>query len=527
MNETIARYRDRLSQWWSQTGKKQKIWLGGTLGFLILAIILLTYIFSRTDYEIAFQNLDTTDSAAVMTYLDSSGIKYQLSSDGKSILVPSAVASRVKIDVGSQGLVRNGSIGFDSFNQNSSQWGTTDNEFNVKYRNALNGEVQQLLNNMQGVESSKVLVTLPQESVFADREEEHAIASITLKFTNGYRPSQKEVDGYFKLVKTAVPNLAIDDITIASTEGELVSSEAGGSPANGGTEVADQLFQIQRKYETELKKNIQQYLSTMIGEGNVAVYIASSLNFDQKTSEQNLVEPIANNNNKGVVLSEQETSKTSTNTDSAVGGVPGSGETDVPGYTAANGAGNSSNEETSSIRNYEINRIKNIVESSPFMIKDLNISIGVNRASLQGEAQTQITNYVKQILRTQLAQSGLDVTSDSVVSQRVTVMAQDFAAGGAGSESSKLSTAWMAGIGIAALALIAGFAIGMMRKRKRNAEIAAAEAAAAADPVRVEFPTLDLDSGANDHQVRKNLETLAKRKPEEFVNLLRTWLVDE
>jgi flagellar M-ring protein FliF len=52
-------------------------------------------------------------------------------------------------------------------------------------------------------------------------------------------------------------------------------------------------------------------------------------------------------------------------------------------------------------------------------------------------------------------------------------------------------------------------------------------AAAAAEPVRVEFPTIDLENVSNDHQVRKNLETLAKRKPEEFVNLLRTWLVDE
>ncbi|MNW08930.1 hypothetical protein D3C71_2058110 [compost metagenome] len=48
-----------------------------------------------------------------------------------------------------------------------------------------------------------------------------------------------------------------------------------------------------------------------------------------------------------------------------------------------------------------------------------------------------------------------------------------------------------------------------------------------AAPSKVEYPTLDLDNVTNDNQARKNLETLAKRKPDEFVNLLRTWLVDE
>jgi len=523
VNENIARYRERLSQWWSQTGKRQKIWLGATLGLVLLSIVLLTYIFSRTEYEVAFKDLDASDSAAVMNYLDSSGIGYKLSSDGHSIMVPSAVASRVKIAVGSEGLVRNGSIGFESFNQSASGWGTTENEFNVKYRNALNGEVQQLLNNMQGVEWSKVLVTLPEESVFPDPENEHAIASITMKFMNGYRPTQKEIDGYFKLVKTAVPKLAIEDITIASPEGQLLSSEQNGG-VQGNADLADLQFQTQRKYESELKKNIQQYLSTMIGEGNVVVYIASNLNFDKSTSEQNLIKPLDNNNNNGGLVSMQETAKTSTNTDSTAGGVPGTGETDVPGYQSTSGSGNSSSEETNSIRNYEFNRIKNIIESSPFMIKDLNISVGVNKAAMQGDAQTQITNYVKQIIRTQLAQSGLDVSSDAVVSQRVMVMANDFAVGSAPSQTSKMSTAWLIGIGAAAAALAAGIGIGVTRRRKRNAEMLAA---ASAEPVRVEFPTLDLENVTNDHQVRKNLETLAKRKPEEFVNLLRTWLVDE
>ena len=231
MNEKFAQYRDRTFQYWQQFSKKQKIMLAATVGGLILVIILLTYMFSRTEYELAFQNLDATDAAAIIQHLNETGVSYQLGPDGTSIAVPAAVATEVKLDVGSQGMIRNGSIGFESFNEGVSQFGMTDNEFGVRYRNALNGEVQQLLNDMEGVRRSNVLINLPEESVFANSERELASASITMEFMPGFRPTQEQIDGYYNLVKTAVPNLTVDNITISSQEAELVASDklSGGS----------------------------------------------------------------------------------------------------------------------------------------------------------------------------------------------------------------------------------------------------------------------------------------------------------
>ena len=184
-------------------GNKQKGWLGATLGVLLLTIILLTAILSKTQYETVFQNLDSTDAQAVINYLDTSKIPYRLENGGTSIAVPSSNADKVRVSAGSQGLIQNGSMGFESFNTASSQFGMTDNEFNVKYRSALNGEIQQLLNGMQGVASSKVIVNLPKESVFAQPSEASgASASIVMKFKPGFRPGQDEIDGYFNLVKT-------------------------------------------------------------------------------------------------------------------------------------------------------------------------------------------------------------------------------------------------------------------------------------------------------------------------------------
>lgn len=523
MNEKFAQYRAKLSQYWGSVGKKQKIWLGATAGVLILSIILLTVIFSKTEYELAFQDLDATDAAAVMAYLDGSGIPYELANGGKSILVPTADADKVKVDAGSQGLVQNGSIGFGVFSEGASPFGATDREFDVKYRNALNGEIQQLLSNMQGVNSADVLVNLPEESVFLSTEEkEKASASIMIMFKPGYRPNQKEVDGYYNLVRTSVPNLSVADITISSPEGEMTASDAiGGNGANGAATLESH-FQIQRKYDNDLKRSIQQFLGRIVGSQNIEVNVLSSFNFDKKKTDAKIVQPLPDNGNNGIIISENTTSRTATGSDGA-GGVAGTGDTDVPGYQATDGSGGSESEENTRTVNYEVTHINELVESGPYVIKDLAISVGVEKSKLDETAKTDINNYLKSLVRTQLVESGQDVNNDELMEKKVSIIGQTFAEGSAASESSGLSTAWMIGIGIAALALIGGLLFVILRRRKQANE--ATEEIIV--PGKVEYPTIDFDNVNNESQVRKQLESLAKRKPDEFVNLLRTWLVDE
>lgn len=155
MNERLAQYREKITQYWNRFSGKQKLMFFSTLFIIIIVIVVTTMQLSKVEYEVAFQDLDSTDSAGVMSYLDTSGVSYRLSPDGKSISVPSTDAARIKIAVGSQGIVQQGSIGYKVFNESSSMIGTTDSEFNVKYNNALNGEVEQLMRRMQGLKTPR------------------------------------------------------------------------------------------------------------------------------------------------------------------------------------------------------------------------------------------------------------------------------------------------------------------------------------------------------------------------------------
>ncbi|WP_256761375.1 flagellar basal-body MS-ring/collar protein FliF [Cohnella sp. WQ 127256] len=522
MNEKWAQVREKLLGFWNQYSKAQKWVLASTAALLLFAIILLTYLFTRTEYELAFQNLDSSDAAAIIEYLDGNGIGYKLSDAGTSISVPSASSSKVKVDVGSQGLVQNGSIGFPELSKSSSAIGTTDQEFKVKFRNAMNGEIQQLLLSKQGISKVKAIVTLPEDSVFLNEsDKDKAIAAVVMTFKPGFRPKQEEVDSYYNLVKSAVPNLDIKDITISSSTGDLTpSSQLGGGSALGGALYETQ-FAIQTEFENTLKRNIQQFLNPIVGMDNMVVSVVSALNFDKKNSVESLVQPLPDNDNKGIEISREETNETYQGQDGQSSGVAGTGETDISNYPSAGSSGSTTSEKVHSIVNFEVNRTTNNIDYAPYKVKDLSINVGVNSENMTPEKLAEIQGVLLRSARVLLAESGLDL-SDEALTQRVSVLSQSFAGTDVSGGGASASTYWLAGAGLLALALIGGGGYYVYRRRKAAQEAAELEAM-----TQVQMPTIDIDSVASESQVRKQLESLAKRKPDEFVNLLRTWLVDE
>ncbi|AOZ94217.1 flagellar basal-body MS-ring/collar protein FliF [Paenibacillus crassostreae] len=525
MNERIVQYKDKVVRYWNQFSKNQKIIFVSTLSIIVIVIVILTMMFSKTEYEVAFKDLNSTDAAGIMTYLDDNSIPYKLSPDGGSISVPSTQAARAKVDIGSQGIVENGSIGYKIFEQGSSVIGMTDSEFGVKYNNALNGEVEQLLKSMNGIRDAKVLINLPEKSVFASNgDQDKASASAVLIFNAGFKPNQEAIDGYYNLMKTAIPNLPIENITISNDEIELVSTAKGGEGVLSTALEAN--YALQKRFENDVRQNVKQFLTQFMGEDKVEVLVVSKLNFDKIQSQENLVTPVNEEDMKGIEISVQNISNNYSGTTAPDSGVAGVGQEEIPGYPSDTSTGNTTSEELSETVNYEVNRIAREIISSPYSVKDLTINVAVEppdgQENLDAATITAIQTILKNIVRASVADSGITYTNDEL-DQKVSVYSQTFNSGEDVSTGIKLSNGALWAIGLVVLVLLGlvGFLIYKRRKQKDEFEEDV--------PLQVptEFPSINLESMTNESQVRKQLETLAKKKPDEFVNLLRTWLADE
>jgi flagellar M-ring protein FliF len=527
VNESVLQYWNNVKQYWNKFSRTQKMIIVATVVLFVLTVGILSYNLSKTEYATAFTDLQPSDAAAITSYLDGAKIPYQLSADGKSIGVPRNRVAEVKIAVESQGLNKNGSLGYGAFKTNS--FGMTDNEFRVKHLEAIQGELQQLINLNAAVSSSKVLINLPKESVFVrDNSAEQASASVVLQLKPGYTLDQPKIDTIYKLVSHSLPNLPIENITISDQYGNPLEYSQSSEGAFG-TSLAQQQFQINNQFRTDIQRNVTSLLGRILGPDKVIVSVFSTMNFDQKRSRESLVTPVNTIDQRGIEISLQELSKSYTASGGeAPGGVPGTGESDVPGYPGVAGnAGNVSSEETQRTVNYEVNRITNEINSAPYVVKDLTINVGIEPPvrddpnSLSQETRDQVRQILVNIVRAALADSGQPLT-DEELNKKVTVFAHSFAA--APAAGPQTSNYWLYGaIGALAMALAAG-GLYIAARRRRMARLLEEDAAA---PTQVEVPSIDIDQVTNESQMRRQLESLARRRPEEFVNLLRTWLVEE
>ncbi|MEI7027336.1 flagellar basal-body MS-ring/collar protein FliF [Paenibacillus sp. y28] len=525
MNDTLIQYKERASQYWNQFNKTQKYIIGGIAVMLIAAILIVSLSLSKTEYATAFTDLQPNDAAAIKAYLDGNKVEYQLSPDGRSIGVPKDKVASVRLDVESQGLNKSGSLGYGDFSGKST-FGMSDNEFNVKYINAVQGELQQMFNKINGVQNSKVMITLPKENVFVRNENlQESSAAVILSIAPGFQFDQTQIDTMYSLVQKSIPKMKYENITISDHNGEQMPySKSTGFAGSAKNQAAEQ-FQIKKQFEADIQKKITSMLGAVLGQNKVIAVATATMNFDQRNTERNLVTPVVDQ--QGIDISVQEIQKTlESDGGSSTGGVPGTGGTDVPGYPGSSGSGKVSSEEVQRTVNREVNRIKEAVVSSPYVVRDLSLSVGIeppdrnNPDSLTPETRQAVEKLLTSIVSTSLADSGQTLTNEQLAS-RVTVISQTFA-GNTETAASGLSY-WLYGAGALALLLIGGLGYLAFRKRKS----AAIEEEELAEQSQIEYPTIDLDSVNNESQVRKQLEQLAKKKPEEFVNLLRTWLVDE
>ncbi|MFD2670106.1 flagellar basal-body MS-ring/collar protein FliF [Marinicrinis sediminis] len=529
MNESLSRYWENTKQYWMQFSRTQKIMIISVFALTVLALSLLVYYFSRTEYKWAYYDLDATDMAAVTDYLDTAGIPYQYGADGTSIAVPSSQVTEVKVDVAAQNLVQSGKQGFGLFRDNISGFGMTDKEFDLLSVDGRAGEIEKLLNSYPTVSRSLVLLSMPEDSVFAaPGEADTASASVHVMFKENFRPDQSMIDSMYNLVRSSVgvDKLPTENITIIDQSGiQLMPSNVSDGGVGQAMNAIEQQMQIKKDYESGIKTNVEAFLRPIIGLDRVVVSVVSSINFDQRNRQEKLFEPVDKDQMKGIERSVQEVQKSfSSENGAAPSGVPGTGGTDVPGYQESD-SGKSESEEVSKTTNYEVNEITQSISSSPYVVQDLTISVALEPTEekpITEAMQDQIKNMLSTIIGTSLANSGQTFTQDEL-NNRVTVFPATFEGRTEIPAPSQTSTFLYYGLAAAALALIAfgGFFV-FRRSKKESAE----EPIPTTTP-SMEIPSIDYENASHDQQVRKQLESLAKKKPEEFVNLLRTWLVDE
>ena len=260
---------------WSGLGQTQRVTVLviGTIGIGLVALFLLWA--SNPAYSVAYSGLSEENGGAVIAKLKEMNVPYKLEAPG-TILVPSENVQDVRLQLAMAKLPQGGGVGFELFDQ--ANFGLTDFAQRVNYQRALEGELGRTIEKIEGVESARVHIVIPQQSLFTEAQK-NTTASVVLKLRPGAKLSKSQLQGVSHLVAGSVEGLNAENLTVLDTRGNVLANSA--DPDGLDSTVFQTRAEAQKGLESQLEDNLRLLLDKTLGPDRTAVQVRAALDWDK------------------------------------------------------------------------------------------------------------------------------------------------------------------------------------------------------------------------------------------------------
>ena len=256
---------------WAGMQPRQRTWAMVAGALLAGAIAFLAWYALRPDWRVLYADLDSDDARQVGQTLTQAQIPYQVEANSGAIRVPAAQLDKARLATAAKGGVKRGRMGFELFDKPN--WVGSEFDEQVNYQRAMEGELEHTVGSLTDVESARVHLVMPHDSLFRDQERP-AKASVVLKLRHRSL-ADGEPDAIRNLVASAVDGLTPDHVVLVDAAGRV--------PLGPRTADAARL-----KEEQALEDKLVATLEPVTGVGNVRAsvtldYVDTTLDETQET----------------------------------------------------------------------------------------------------------------------------------------------------------------------------------------------------------------------------------------------------
>ena len=382
--------KEQFLQLWNNFNKKQKIFLFAGIIAVFTAILGWSYwLGGKSEYVPLYTGLETKDAGEIVNKFKENKISYEITENGATILVPQKEVYQLRMDLASQGLPR-GKKGFEIFEEN--KFGTTEFQNKVNYLQALQGELGRTIEQIKEVESARVHIVMPEDSLYK-KNEKPASASVMLQLRQNGELKKEQITGIVNLVSHSVQGLKPENITIIDGFAKVLNlpeelaKQENDKDANNNNVDTSKLskfyFSLTREIQTEMQENVQTLLDKSLGGKKAVARVTVELNFDRRLIDRQIFEPTTED--KGILRSTQDVSETYQGANSVPPGGPPGTTSNIPGYPTTNQQGQSNYERKESTKNYEITEIKEKIIQQPVSIKRITVAVFIDESLTQAQ----------------------------------------------------------------------------------------------------------------------------------------------
>jgi flagellar M-ring protein FliF len=152
--------------------------MAGVAAALTAFFLYAAGVLSTPPKSILFSGLEPRDASAVAAKLDAMAVPYEAKEDGGTILVAADQVTKLRMALAQDNLPAAG-VGYEIFDK-SDAFGTTAFVQNINRLRALEGELARSIQTIEGVESTRVHLVVPERQIFS-RDQQAPSASVVLK----------------------------------------------------------------------------------------------------------------------------------------------------------------------------------------------------------------------------------------------------------------------------------------------------------------------------------------------------------
>jgi flagellar M-ring protein FliF len=336
----------------------------GVTALVAAALFMIMFRLGTEEQSLLYSDLSPKDAAAVTEGLTTANVDFKLSPDGSSIFVPRSKVAEARMQLASEGLPGQGSIGYEIFDKQSALGATTFVQ-NVNKLRALEGELARSIDSLDTVRNSRVHLVIPEKALF-QTDAEPPKASIVVGLERGTL-SERQVNAIRNLVGSSVEGLTTENISILDGRGELLAGATNGADANGAA-----MDDRTTMYEDRLRRRLQEIVEGIVGPGAARVQVSADMDFSQVTETEEKFDPDQTTPRSTRTIEESDANK---DVDQAVT----QGQNVPDGTLPASGAGQSSNSnKTDETVNYEISKTTRTQVTAPGKVTRLSVAVAVD-----------------------------------------------------------------------------------------------------------------------------------------------------
>ncbi|MBN8614155.1 MAG: flagellar M-ring protein FliF [Deltaproteobacteria bacterium] len=536
MNE-LTQLWTRARERWNALPMMQRV--GALVAIAVLVAGSLLYQAQRTgpEMEVLYAGLDEADAAEIVERLRAQHVAYEIGPDGTTLRVPASAVHETRLSLAAEGLPVGSGVGFEIFD--TQRFGESEFVEQVQYLRALEGELSRTIGALDGVESARVHLVLPERTLLGGRGRT-ARASIVVAMRGVRRLREDQVRGIVHLVAGSVRDLDAENVTVVDGEGRPLSSSEGQEDASAAGDAES----LRERVERSRERAIQDMLDQTIGDGASVVRLSAEVSFTREEHLEERYDP-EHTATRSFELTTEGPDADATGTTAGIAGAvsalpggPGPEQTTTPV-----GAGGRRSE----VRNFEVTKTVHRAVEPVGRVTRLSVAVLIDgRWEGEGDARHFVPRTEDEIARIRSVVSSAagirEDRGDTLSIECVPFVSPPASEGAEATAATSVLTASPVVIGSVAAGVLLVTALGawLLVRRRRARRLAAEKAALAiAEPVAASdasksdgtksegLTALASAEPEEPESVRVRVIDFARREPELAARVVRAWLAAE